>query len=86
MYVIGAVGFLGALLAFVLSFFPPSQISVGSPATFIGFLIAGNVLFVAIPFEIYAMRKPEWKTATGDAAMEPFSWEQPGATPKPVSR
>ncbi len=86
MYVIGAVGFLGALLAFVLSFFPPSQISVGSPATFIGFLIAGNVLFVAIPFVIYAMRKPEWKTATGDAAMEPFSWEQPGAAPKPGSR
>jgi putative glutamate/gamma-aminobutyrate antiporter len=76
MFVIGGVGFLGSLLAFVLSFFPPSQIAVGSPEAYIGFLVAGNVIFVALPFIIYAMRKPSWKTASGDAAMEPFSWEK----------
>jgi amino acid transporter len=77
MYVIAGVGFLGSLLAFVLSFFPPSQIAVGSPEAYIGFLLAGNVIFVALPFIIYALRKPSWKTASGDAAMEPFSWQKP---------
>ena len=33
MWLIGGLGFLGSLLAFVLSFIPPSQISVGSPST-----------------------------------------------------
>jgi hypothetical protein len=81
MFVIGSIGFLGSLLALVLSFFPPSQIAVGSPSMYIGFLIAGNLFFVALPFIIYALRKPQWKTASGDAAMEPFSWEKPDPAP-----
>ena len=79
MYIIAGVGFLGAVLAFVLSFFPPAQISVGSTTTWFALLAAGNILFVAIPFIIYAIRKPSWKTATGDAEMEPFSWEKTAA-------
>jgi putative glutamate/gamma-aminobutyrate antiporter len=77
MYIIAGVGFVGALLAFVLSFFPPSQIAVGSPAVYIGFLIAGNVFFVALALIIYAVRKPSWQTPAGMAQMEPFSWEKP---------
>ncbi len=86
MFVIGGIGFLGALLAFVLSFFPPSQIAVGSPATYIGFLIAGNIICVIIPFIIYAMRKPSWKTASRDEAMEPFTWETPSPPGASVER
>jgi hypothetical protein len=82
MYIFAGIGFLGALLAFALSFFPPSQIAVGSPAAYIGFLVAGNLIFIALPFVIYAMRKPSWKTASSDAEMEPFSWE---VTSKPKS-
>ncbi len=79
MYIIAGVGFLGAVLAFVLSFFPPAQISVGSTTTWFALLGAGNILFVVLPFIIYALRKPSWKTATGDAEMEPFSWEKTSA-------
>ncbi|WP_291961699.1 putative glutamine/gamma-aminobutyrate antiporter GadC [Chelatococcus sp.] len=73
MWIVGGVGFLAALTAFVFSFIPPSQISVGSPELYVGLLIALAVLFFAIPSVIYAVRKPSWKGADPDFA--PFSWE-----------
>ena len=60
---------------------PPSQISVGSPTTYVVIQIAGNVLFVAIPIVIYAIRRPHWKTAEGSADFEPFTWEKEGRHP-----
>lgn len=73
MWVLGGLGFCGSLLAFVLSFIPPSQISVGSNTVWFAVLIIGAVVFVGIPFIIYAMRKPSWKAP--DADFEPFEWE-----------
>ena len=77
MWIIGGAGLLGSLLAFVLSFVPPSQIAVGSPATYVWILIVGNLIVVAIPFIIFAVRKPAWKSTSSDDVMEPFSWEKP---------
>ena len=74
MWVLGGLGFCGSLLAFVLSFIPPSQIAVGSSAVWYSVLIVGAIIFVGIPFIIYAMRKPEWKAA--DADFEKFEWEK----------
>lgn len=72
-WIIGGAGFLASLLAFVLSFFPPDQISVGSPELYVGLLIALTVVFVAVPFVLYAVRKPSWKDPSSDVA--PFTWE-----------
>lgn len=74
MWILGGLGFCGSLLAFVLSFIPPSQIAVGSTAVWYGVLIVGAIIFVGIPFIIYAMRKPEWKAS--DADFEKFEWEK----------
>ncbi len=71
MWLLGGVGFLGSLLAFVLSFIPPSQISTGSNVVWYGVLIAGCVIVVAAPFVIYAMRKPSWKDESDNFA--PFN-------------
>ena len=79
MWLIGGLGFLGSLLAFVLSFIPPSQISVGSPATYVEILIGLTVLFVIMPFVIYAVRKPHWRDPETDFA--PFTWEAEGVHP-----
>ena len=79
MWLIGGLGFLGSLLAFVLSFIPPSQISVGSPATYVEILIGLTVLFVIIPFVIYWLRKPHWRDPETDFA--PFTWEAEGVHP-----
>jgi putative glutamate/gamma-aminobutyrate antiporter len=88
-WIIGGAGFLASLLAFVLSFFPPEQIPVGSPLEYVGILVVLTVVFVALAFLIYAIRKPEWKDPSSD--MAPFSWESaegaadasaaPGAAP-----
>ena len=79
MWLIGGLGFLGSLLAFVLSFIPPSQISVGSPATYVEILIGLTVAFVIIPFVIYWLRKPHWRDPETDFA--PFTWEAEGVHP-----
>lgn len=78
-WIVGGLGFLGALLAFVLSFIPPSQINTGSNTVWFAVLIIGCVLFVSLPFIIYAMRKPSWKDP--NSTFEPFHWEQAPAIP-----
>ena len=74
MWILGGLGFCGSLLAFVLSFIPPSQIAVGSNTVWFLVLILGAILFVVIPFIIYANRKPSCKAA--DADIEKFEWEK----------
>ena len=84
MWIFAGIGLIGSTIAFILSFVPPSQISVGKPSTYIAFLIAGNVVFVAIGLLIYAMRKPHWKTPEGSADFEPFGWQIEGRHPGTV--
>ena len=74
MWLIAGVGFLGSLLAFVLSFIPPGQIAVGSNAMWYSVLVIGCIVVVAAPLIIYAMRKPSWKDES--ATFEPFHWEE----------
>lgn len=73
MWFIGGLGFLGSLLAFILSFIPPSQISIGNSIVWYSVLIIGVIVMVAIPFIIYALRKPSW--IDKNAQFEPFHWE-----------
>ncbi|MEF9986617.1 MAG: amino acid permease [Bacteroidales bacterium] len=73
MWIVSGIGFLGSMLAFVLSFIPPSQISTGSNTVWFSVLIIGCILMVGAPFIIYANRKPSWQSK--DTAFEPFHWE-----------
>ncbi|MBR5206375.1 MAG: amino acid permease [Alistipes sp.] len=73
-WILAGLGFCGSLLAFVLSFIPPSQIAVGSSAVWYAVLFIGAIIFVVIPFIIYSRRKPTWKSA--DADFEKFEWEK----------
>ena len=73
MWIMGLVGFGGSLLAFVLSFIPPGQIATGSNTVWYTVLIAGCIIMVLVPFVIYAMRKPSWKSPGAEFA--PFHWE-----------
>lgn len=75
MWIVAGMGFLGSLLAFVLSFIMPSMFEGQiSDVTWFGVLIAGAVLVVVAPFIIFAMRKPSWKDP--NAEIEPFHWEE----------
>ena len=73
MWFIGGLGFCGSLLAFILSFIPPSQISTGSNTVWFSVLIIGAIIVVVAPFIIYAAKKPSWKDP--DTDFEPFHWE-----------
>ena len=74
MWFLGAMGFGGSLLAFVLSFIPPGQINTGNTTVWYSVLIIGCIVMVVIPFIIYAMRKPSWKDPASDFA--PFHWQK----------
>ena len=74
MWLIAGLGFLGSLLAFVLSFIPPGQLSVGSNTMWYSVLVIGCIVVVVAPLIIYAMRKPSWKDAS--TTFEPFHWEE----------
>ena len=74
MWLLGVVGFCGSLLAFILSFVPPSQIATGSNKVWYSVLIIGCVVVVIVPFIIYAMRKPSWRDPQAEFA--PFHWEE----------
>ena len=74
MWIVAGVGFLGSLLAFVLSFIPPAQIAVGSSTVWYLVLVIGCIVVVGAPFIIYAMRKPHW--VDPETKLEPFHWEE----------
>lgn len=74
-WIVAGIGFLGSLLAFVLSFVPPSQIATGSNVVWYGVLFGGCLIFVIAPFIIYASKKPSWKTEDPNAQFQPFHWE-----------
>ena len=44
MWCIGGGGFLAVLFAFTVTFFPPSQLPVGSPALYTGCLLYTSIL------------------------------------------
>ncbi|MDE7467525.1 MAG: amino acid permease [Muribaculaceae bacterium] len=73
MWLIGGVGFLGSLTAFILSFFPPSQISMGSNTVWFSVLIGGTILFTVLPFVILCFKKPSWQHPGTEFV--PFHWE-----------
>ena len=74
MWVVAGMGFLGSLLAFVLSFIPPAQIAIGSNAVWYAVLTIGCIVVVIAPFIIYAARKPGW--VDKNSPFEPFHWEE----------
>lgn len=59
-WVIAGVGFIASLLAFILSFIPPSQINTGNSINYIFILLVSTLLFISIPFVILKYKKKSW--------------------------
>ncbi|MFC1576217.1 APC family permease [Candidatus Omnitrophota bacterium] len=60
-WIVGGIGFLGALVTLIIGFFPPSQLKTGNVFFYEGFLIVGMLLMCAVPLVISRFRKPAWK-------------------------
>jgi glutamate:GABA antiporter len=61
MWIVAGWGIVAMGFVFVVAMVPPSQIPEGTPLTYEAFLVIGTAVVVALPFIIYAMRKPNWK-------------------------
>ena len=83
-WLIGIVGIIGAILATIISFFPPSQINTGSPVVYIVILVIGCAILLAVPFVVYDRRKASWRDKNTD--FFPFNWEIEGRRPDVVSQ
>lgn len=60
MWLVAGIGLLAVLFAFIVGFFPPSQLEIASPITYEIFLIVGTIIFVAAPIIINHFKRPSW--------------------------
>lgn len=84
MWFVSALGILGATVAGILSFVPPTQIKTGSPVMYVGILILGVAAFIALPLIIYSKRKKSWRDSGTD--FYPFDWQIEGRKPDEISK
>jgi putative glutamate/gamma-aminobutyrate antiporter len=61
MWIIAGVGFAGVVFAFIVGFFPPSQLPVGSPALYVGLVIGGTIVFTGLPLLISTFKQASWR-------------------------
>jgi hypothetical protein len=67
MWCIAGVGFLGVAFSFLVGFFPPTQLPVGSPALYVGLVVAGTVVFTGLPLLIGTLKQSSWRVVTPHA-------------------
>ncbi|MBN9044143.1 MAG: amino acid permease [Rhizobiales bacterium] len=70
MWAVAGTGFVAVLFALIVSFFPPTQIPVGSPTLYTAMVILGLVVFGGAPFVIHAFKKPNWVLLTAEQMHE----------------
>jgi amino acid transporter len=72
MWIFAGVGLAGVVFSFVVSFFPPDQLPVGSPSLYVGLVTLGIVVFGGIPLIIHYVRRSNW-AAPIDAPILPVA-------------
>jgi amino acid transporter len=61
MWLLAIVGSLAGLVGIVFAFMPPANVPDRMKPSYISVVLLGFVIFTAMPFAIYALRKPEWR-------------------------
>lgn len=57
MWIVVGVGFVGVLFSFLVAFFPPDQLPIGSPALYTGLVMVSTAAFCAIPLFMHYRRR-----------------------------
>jgi amino acid transporter len=60
MWLIAGIGLVGVVFSFLVAFFPPDQLPMGSPGLYVSLVIIGTVFFCGIPLLIHGMRRIQW--------------------------
>ncbi len=58
---IAGTGFLSVAFAFIVAFFPPTQLPIGNPMLYIALVTIGTFAFLAIPLGISLCKRESWK-------------------------
>lgn len=82
--IVAGIGILGAIVAMILSFIPPSQINTGSPVVYVLIIFCGALLFFCVPLIVFSKRKPSWRNP--QAIFYPFDWQIENREPSQVSK
>src|ERR1700722_7459623 len=61
MWIVAGTGLAGVVFAFIVGFFPPSQLPVGSPALYVGLVAGGTIVFTGLPLLITMMKQSSWR-------------------------
>jgi amino acid transporter len=61
MWLVAGVGFAGVVFAFIVGFFPPSQLPVGSPTLYVSLVVGGTIVFTGLPLMISAFKQASWR-------------------------
>ena len=61
MWLLAIVGSLAGLVGIVFAFMPPANVPDRMKPSYISVVLLGFVIFTAMPFAIYALRKPGWR-------------------------
>jgi putative glutamate/gamma-aminobutyrate antiporter len=60
MLLIAGIGFVAVMFSFCISFIPPTQLQVGTPALYSSLVVLGLITFTGTAFIIHAFKKPTW--------------------------
>ena len=63
MWIIAGVGFAGVAFSFLVGFFPPTQLPVGSPTLYVWLVVGGTVVFTGLPLLIGTLKQSSWRAA-----------------------
>ncbi len=89
MTLVGWVGFIASVLAFLIGFVEPTGTSF-SQLAYAGFLVGGIVILGCGPFIFYALRKPGWNLNQQPAVVgkgaKVVAGAAAGANAKPASK
>jgi putative glutamate/gamma-aminobutyrate antiporter len=60
MWIVAGIGLIAVIFALCVGFIPPAELKVGTPALYVGLVIAGLIIFIGAPIIIHACKKPSW--------------------------
>ena len=65
-WMLAVVGSIAGAVAIVFAFIPPKQVPADGRVTYISVVTIGFLVFTIMPFVIYALRRPEWRTVSDE--------------------
>ncbi len=61
----------GVAFSFLVGFFPPTQLPVGSPTLYVGLVVGGTVVFTGLPLLIGTLKQSSWRAVSPPKASVP---------------